>query len=153
MTRWMMGCAAMLVAGAASGQIFECIDAKGNREFARACPPGTVKERQVQSGTGASTAGATTPAAKSLAEKDAEFRKRTMDRQETETKSAKEQADAKDVRRNCDEARAQLRGLQEGQRIVRTDPNTGERTFLDDKDRPGEIALAQKTVDSWCNKK
>ena len=51
------------------------------------------------------------------------------------------------------DARAQLRGLQDGQRISRTDPKTGERVVLEDKDRPGEIAGAQKSVDQWCNKK
>ncbi len=143
----------MLVAGAASGQIFECTDAKGNRGFARVCPPGTVKERQIQGSTGPAAPAATAPASKSLAEKDAEFRKRAMERQDAEAKTEKDLADARDARRNCDEARSQLKQLQDGQRIVRTDPNTGERTFLEDKERAAEIAIAQKNVEGWCSKK
>ena len=130
----------------------ECIDAKGAKTMAQFCPPGTVKENKLMKG-GTAPAGSGGTAAKSLAERDADFKKRTLDRQEAEAKGAKEKSDAKDNERNCLEARAQLRSLQEGQRVSRTDPKTGERAFLEDKDRPGEIANAQKSVDQWCNKK
>jgi hypothetical protein len=40
--------------------------------------------------------------------------------------------------------------LQDGIRISRTDPNTGERSFLEDNDRPAEIEKAQKAVATWC---
>ena len=106
---------------------------------------------------GASTSspgsGASAPATKSLAERDADFRKRNLERQEGETKSGKEQADAKEAQRNCEDSRSQLKALQEGHRIARTDPKTGEIAFLEDAKRPAEIASAQKAVDSWCNKK
>jgi hypothetical protein len=42
--------------------------------------------------------------------------------------------------------------LQDGSRISRTDPNTGERIVLEEKDRPAEMANAQKSVDTWCKK-
>ena len=140
----------MLMAGASAGQILECVDAKGNREYAKVCPPGTVKETKLQKG-GAGGSGAASPG-KSLSERDAEFKKRNLERQDAEAKSAKESADTKDRERNCNDARAQLKALQDGQRIGRTDPATGERSFLEDKDRPGEIANAQKAADSWCKK-
>ena len=156
MKRLLAGCAAMLLAGAAAGQIFECVDAKGNKEYAQTCPPGTVKETKLmKSGGGTSTSGAGTaaPAGKSLPEREVEFRKRNLERQEAETKTAKEAAESKDAERNCNDARAQLKALQEGLRIARTDPNTGERSFLEDADRPAAIANAQKAVDNWCKKK
>ena len=155
MTRLLIGCAAMLVASAAAGQILECVDAKGNKEYAQTCPPGTVKETKLmKGGTGASSpsTGTSAPAAKSLAERNAEFRKRNMERQEAEAKAEKVKAESKDAERNCNNARSQLKALQEGQRIARVDPNTGERSFLSDEDRPAEIANAQKAVASWCNK-
>lgn len=150
-----MGSVAMLLAHVAMGQIMECVDAKGSKTITQFCPPGTVKETMLmKSGTGASSAGSgTAAAAKSLAEREAEFRKRSMERQEAEAKTTKDQAEAKDAVRNCNDARAQLKGLQEGQRIGRTDPVSGERTFLEDKDRPAEIANAQKAVDNWCKSK
>ena len=147
MKRLLMGCAALLAAGAAAGQVLECVDAKGNKEYAQTCPPGTVKETQLMKSSAGAASGA---AAKSLAEREAGFRKRTMERQEADAKAEKEKADAKITERNCLDARAHLRQLQDGQRIVRTDPNTGERSFLMDDERPAEIANARKAVASWC---
>lgn len=153
MKRLLTGCAAMLVAGAAAGQILECVDAKGNKEYAQSCPPGTVKETKLmKGGTGASSpsTGASSPAAKSLAERDAEFRKRNIERQEAETKAEKARAESKDAERNCNNARSYLKALQEGQRISRFDANTGARSYLADEDRTVEVANAQKAVDGWC---
>jgi hypothetical protein len=156
MRRLLTGCALLLAAGAAAGQVMECFDAKGTKTIAQFCPPGTVKENKLMKGGAgpgpAAGAGAAAPG-KTLAERDAEFKKRVLERQEAETKSAKEKSDAKDTERNCLDARAQLRALQDGQRISRTDPKTGERIVLEDKDRPNEIATAQRSVDQWCNKK
>ena len=87
-----------------------------------------------------------------VTEQDAAFKKRAAERQEADTKAEKERGDAKTAERNCNDARAQLKQLQEGMRISKIDPTTGDRTFLEDKDRPGETANAQKSVDSWCKK-
>ena len=154
MKQLLTGCIAMLLASTAAGQILECVDAKGRKEFAQTCPPGTVKETKLKGGVPTSSpgSGASAPAAKTLAERDADFRKRNLERQESETKAAKDQADSKDAQRNCDDARSQLKALQEGHRIARTDPKTGELTFLEDAKRPAEIATAQKAVESWCKK-
>lgn len=155
MKRLLTGCVAMLVAGAAAGQILECVDAKGSKEYAQTCPPGTVKETKLMKGsTGASSprTGTPAPAAKSLAERDAEFRKRNMERQEAEAKGEKAKAESRDAERYCNNSRAHLKALQEGHRIARVDPNTGDRSFLSDENRAAEIANAQKAVDSWCNK-
>ena len=155
MRQWIIGCAAMLMDGAAGAQIFECIDAKGNREFAQTCPPGTVKEtRLLKGGAGpAAGGGSSAPASKSLAEQDAAFRKRSIERQEAEAEAAKQQAESEEAKRNCFDARAQLKQLQDGTRLSRTNPDTGERTFLDDSQRQTELVNAQKAVDNWCNKK
>ena len=72
--------------------------------------------------------------------------------EEQKLKGEKEKADARIAERNCNDARGQLRQLQDGSRISRTDPNTGERIVLEEKDRPGEMANAQKSVDTWCKK-
>ena len=155
MTRFLTAVAALLLAHSAGAQIVECIDAKGAKTLAQFCPPGTVKENKIsKGGTGGPSGGgaAATSPAKSLSEQDAAFKKRALERQEAEAKSEKEAANAKAAEKNCSDARAQLKQLQEGMRISRIDPNTGERTFLEDKDRPVEIASAQKSVDGWCKK-
>lgn len=143
--------AAMLVAQGASGQIMECIDAKGAKTLAQFCPPGTVKENKRSSG-GTGTSAPSAAPGKSLAEQDAAFKKRALERQEAEAKGEKEKAESKVAERNCNDARGQLKQLQDGMRVSRINPTTGERSFLDDKDRPAEVANAQKAVDSWCKK-
>ncbi len=156
MRQVLTGCVLLLTAGAAAAQLMECIDAKGAKTFAQYCPPDTVKEnRLMKSGAGPGpAAGSSTAApAKSLTDRDADFKKRALERQEAEKKADKAQADSKEAERNCFDARAQLRALQDGQRIARSDPKTGERIVLEDKDRPAELAGAQKSVDAWCNKK
>src|SRR5450759_4843726 len=147
MKRLLIGCAAILAAGAAAGQVLECVDAKGKKEYAQTCPPGTVKETKLMKSSPGGPSGA---AAKSLAEREAGFRKRSMERQEADAKAEKEKAESKIAERNCTDARAQLRQLQDGLRIARIDPNTGERSYLTDEERPAEIANARKAVASWC---
>jgi hypothetical protein len=160
MRKMLTGCALLLLSGIAAAQVMECFDAKGNKTVAQFCPPGTVKEnRMMKGGTGAAPApapaadGKAAPGPKSMAERDADFKKRALERDETEKKDAKAQADAKETERSCLEARGQLKALQDGQRISRNDPKTGERIVLQDSERPAEIAAAQKSVDQWCNKK
>lgn len=153
MIRTLTAIATLFVACSAFGQIVECIDAKGAKTLAQFCPPGTVKEnRKSAGGAGSGSSTAPAPAGKSLAEQDAAFKKRTLERQEADAKGEKEKADTKNSERNCNDARAQLKQLQDGMRVSKLDPNTGERSFLEDKDRPGEIANAQKSVDGWCKK-
>jgi hypothetical protein len=152
MRQVMTGCMLLLIAGAAAAQVMECYDAKGTKSIAQFCPPGTVKENKLMKG-GAGPGPAAGAGEKSLAERDAEYKKRALERQESEKKAEKAQTENKESERNCLDSRSQLRALQDGQRIARTDPKTGERIVLEDKDRPAEIASAQKSVDAWCNKK
>lgn len=146
----LIAAALLLFSQHALAQVVECIDEKGAKTIAQFCPPGTVKEiKRSGPGSGAAT---NAPALKSLAEQDAAFKKRAAERQEADNKAEKERGETKTAERNCNDARAQLKQLQEGMRISKIDPNTGERAFLGDKDRPGETANAQKSVDSWCKK-
>lgn len=148
--RLLTGCAAMLVTQAALGQIVECVDAKGNKTIAQFCPPGTVRETQLsKGGTGASDPGAATDS-KSSAEQEVEFKKRSLERQEAAARAEKENSESEEAQRNCYEVRAQLKQLEDGMRVSTIDPDTGERTFLEDADRPAEIERAQKAVDNWC---
>jgi hypothetical protein len=153
-----------MVAGVATAQVFECTNARGVKEFAQYCPPGTVQQRQISKsgvtigGDGAATApvpveaGAAPAAPKPFDTQDAEFRKRMVERQEAEAKAAKDKAQAEEGEQNCLQARAQLQALQDGQRIARFDPATGERIVLGDDDRAEEIERQRGTVDRWCKK-
>lgn len=139
----------MLFSAVAFGQLYKCVGKDGRVEYASQCPPGTK-----QQATGIQSAPSATPAApsqqKSLAEQDAEFRKRMAEKQEADAKEAKKVAEAQQRQRACDDARAYLRNLQAGNRAFKVDPVTGERSYLEDSQYATEIAAAQRSVDANC---
>lgn len=87
--------------------------------------------------------------AKSIAEQDAEFKKRRIDAEEKKSKEEKQLAEVKEKERNCAAAKGNLKMLEEDGRVVSYNEK-GEKIFVDDKDRPQMIADARKAVDSWC---
>jgi hypothetical protein len=146
--------AIMMMPALAAAQINKCVDKSGKVVgYGNECPAGTRAEA-----SGVKTAPAAPPAAgpaaasqpKSVAERDADFRKRQMEKQEAEAKTQKTSADAERRKAACADAQANLKSLQEGHRISRTDPKTGERSYLDDADYPKEIAKAQQQIQSTC---
>lgn len=128
-------------------QIMKCVGADGRVEFSNACPPGmTAAPTGIRSSPGGTSSGAQ----KSLADRDAEFRKRKMEQETAAKKTAAKDAEAADTQQNCISARSYLRSLQDGQRIANTDPATGERNFLDDAQRASEMERAERAVSSNC---
>lgn len=140
----------LLAPVAAHGQLLKCVGKDGKVEYAAQCPPGT-KELQtgIKSVPKAAAPGGA-PQQKSLAEREADFRKRRLEGAEAQKKEEAKAAEKAEQREACDRAQVYLKSLQEGQRIARVDPKTGERVFLEDADRPAEIAKAQRVVDTNC---
>ena len=95
-------------------------------------------------------AGSVAPKEQSLAERDADFRKRQKEKQEADAKEARASAETAQRQRACEDARAYLKNLQSGNRAVKVDPKTGERVFLEDAQYASEIAAAQKIADANC---
>jgi hypothetical protein len=138
----------MIASGTAGAQINKCVDTSGKVvAYGAECPPGTRSE-QTKIRNAPSSAPAS--AQKSLAEREAEFRKRQMEKQEATAKAEKKSAEEGERKRACEGSRAYLKSLQEKQRITRTDPKTGERVFLEDAEYPREIARAQQSVSQNC---
>lgn len=143
---------ALLAPFAAHGQLLKCVSPDGRVEYASECPPGA---KEVQTGIrstreGPSSSGAGSPQQKSIAEREAEFRKRQMESADAQKKEEAKATELAQNRENCERARIYLRSLQEGQRISQIDPKTGERVYVEDSQRPAEIARAQQAADSWC---
>lgn len=138
-----------LLPGLAQAQIMKCIGAGGRVEFAAACPPGTKAEN---TGIRNAPAAAASPAEnqKTLAERDADFRKRQMEQKEAAQKSEEKSREAADLSQNCESSKGYLNSLKAGMRIAKTDPKTGGQVFLQDNERAGEIERAQRAVDSSC---
>ena len=141
--------ALMTLATVAAAQIYECTDAKGAKEYAQSCPPGTVKQRQVVEG---GSAGAPAAGPKTIDQQEIEFRKRLLERQEAEAKEAQERAKAEEAERNCTAVRSTLKALQEGQRMSRMDPDSGEIIRFGDEERAAETERQLKQFEVWCKK-
>ena len=147
--------AMMAVSAVASAQINKCLDANGKVVgYGSECPAGTRSEA---SGVKASpapsvpAAASSKPAApQSSAERDADFRKRQIEKQEADAKSVKKAAADEQNKRACEDSRAYLASLQAGHRITKTDPKTGERVYLSEGDYSQEIARTQKNIQANC---
>lgn len=142
----------LLIPFAAHGQLLKCTGKDGRVEYATECAPSAQEQETGIKSTreGPSSSGAASPEQKSVAEREADFRKRQMEGAEAQKKEEGKAAERAQNREGCERARIYLKSLQEGQRIAKIDPKTGERIFVDDPDRPAEIANAQRVADSWC---
>lgn len=136
------------LATAASAQVYMWRDASGKVHYSDTPPPG-VDAKKMRAGGPSDSAPASGAAGRSLAEQEAEFRKRQAEAEKTRSKAEQERATAEDNKRNCEDARNQLNALESGQRMSRID-STGERIPLDDEMRAQEIERAKKSVESWC---
>ena len=139
-----------LLATAASAQIYKWVDQDGKVQYSSTPPPpGAKQEKTLTTPRPSSPAPAAASKSKSGADLEAEFRKRQLDQSETRGKQEREAADEKQRQAQCASARSNLTQLESGVRISKFDA-AGERTYLEDEDRPAAIAEARKAVDSWC---
>jgi hypothetical protein len=137
----------MMLSSLAVAQINKCLDGSGKVvAYGAECPAGTRSEQTTIRNAPAPSA----VPQKSLAERDADFRKRQMETQEAQAKTEKSSADTAQRKRACQDAQAYLKNLQDGQRIRTTDPKTGERGYLGDSEYPKEIARAKRNVADYC---
>lgn len=142
----------MVLSTATYGQLMKCVGKDGKVVYANSCPPDTTGERMsIKSSSGGPGASAPAPTQKSLAERDADFKKRMIEKQETEQKDARKLAEAQQKREACENAQAYVKTLDSGIRIARTDPKTGERIFMEDAERATEITRARGRVAELCN--
>lgn len=149
--------AALLVAGLAghAHAQYAWIDDRGVKQYSDQPPPVSVPTSRIlrQPGGAPSTA---TPvsapaapvvpaAARSLAERNAEFRKRQAEQAEKDKKAAEETRIAADRLRNCERARDYQRALDSGVRIGTTGKD-GERAFLSDEQRARELQETRRVL-------
>ena len=160
--------AAIAVPGAVWAQAYKWRDEKGQVVYSdqpppKNIPPGNVLQApkpsalaRAAAATAASSGAAVSapagkPAAKpaaapkSTAEQEADYKKRQLESQ----KKAKEDGDkaAQEQQRlaACASMRQSLAGLEGGQRVSRTD-DKGERYFINDEQRAGDIARAKQEM-------
>lgn len=141
----------LLLSTTAHGQMLKCTGKDGKIEYTAQCPPGTKQEATgIKSTPGPTSATSSAAPQKSLAEQNAEFKKRATEKQEAQAKEEKKTAQDSQRERACQDAQAYLKNLQAGNRIAKIDPKTGERVYLEDAGYATETASAQRSVDANC---
>jgi len=158
MKRAIVLAAACAFAAAAMAQQYKWVNKNGRVEYGDAPPPGVTATPlrpppPAQAPAPAPKAADKSAAAKKApvtpAEKEADFRKRQEEAAKEREKQAQEQQAAADKRENCARAQDNLRTLESGQRVARTDAK-GERYFLEDAQIAQETARARQAVQQWC---
>lgn len=138
----------LLACAPASAEIVKWVDSEGKVHYGDQ-PPASAKKQQPMNIRNQPGALGGTAGQKSAAEQEAEFRRRRMEEADAEKKAAEDRAQAEIAKRNCADARNNLRALQEGVRLTKYNEK-GERVFLDDAERAKAMADAQQAVKDWC---
>jgi hypothetical protein len=125
-------------------------------------PPGTLDKDILQRPTAASVSrggpvapapGASSAPAPQLSPKgvepELEAKRKQQEQAEVDKRKAEEQRVAAARAENCTRARAQLRTLESGVRVSRTN-DKGEREFIDDAQRAAEVKRARDVAASDC---
>ena len=127
--------AAGYVAGAAAA-LYKWTDAQGRIVYSDQPPQANVKTEQLR--------GAPPPAnpnaAKELAQREADFRKRQADAEKAAAKAGKDRASSADHAESCAQASGQLKQLGESQLAIYRYNEKGEREVMDEDARGRERA-------------
>jgi hypothetical protein len=148
--RLLTGGAFMLFATLAHAQ-YVWVDGKGIKQFSDRPPPPSIPLSNILKAPGLQLEAPETPAADApkpkptLAERDAEFRKRGKEQAERAQKAAEEAQRKAEMAANCEAARISKAELDSGVRIGTTDKN-GERSYLSDAERAQRADRANKVL-------
>ena len=141
------------------------LDEKGVRQYSDMAPPASVPQKRIlkepRSLSRTPAAEPAEPATEAAVretldkdnapitttEKNADFKKRRAEQAEKDKKAADEAKLAAEKAKHCEQARANQRALQSGDRLARTDKN-GERYFLSDEQRAKEAQEVQRALDA-----
>lgn len=143
--------AALGATGTASAQ-YVWVDEKGTKQYSDMPPPASVPTSRILKRPGGAPSPqpeAASPPAKtelSVAEKEADFRKRRSEQAEKEKKAAEQAKYEADKAKHCERAREYNRVLESGERVARTD-KSGERAFLTDEQRAQELRDTRRTLE------
>ena len=126
--------------------MYKWTDANGRVVYSDQPPPGNVKSEII---TGAAPP-ANPNAVKDLAAKEAEMKKRELERSDAAQKSEQTRAETNRREADCVQARGRLRALNESQGNVYKLNEKGEPVYLDDAMRRSEIAEQERLLRQYC---
>jgi len=115
--------------------------------------PSPVAARRAQAASAPQAASAVVVAAPpNPLEAEVEARKRKAEQEQKAKQKSIEESNAAARAENCTRAKGQLRDLEDGMRLARTNEK-GEREILDDKGRAAEIQRARQIIASDCGQR
>ena len=127
------------------------VDADGKVHYSDSTPSDvTVKKIRSSSAPDpiAPASGVSTP--KTLAEREAEWKKSQLSKADAEQKAAQKKEEENIKQKNCESSRSNLAGLQNSPNLVRYNEK-GERSYLDESARAQRIEETQKAIKIYCN--
>lgn len=143
----------LFLSGAVFADLYRWVDENGKVHYTDTPPPGNArKSKKLQTPSAVAPSVETEDDAQqapSYVEKEAEFRKRQVEKAEQQAAQAREKQEADDKKNNCNAARSRLATLQAGGRIARYDAQ-GEREILGDKEIQDGIASAKNEIEAAC---
>lgn len=141
----------LLISLSAHAALNKWIDAEGKVHYSDTAP-NDVKAQKLKTSESSDNVyqASGVPAQKTIAERDAEWKKTQKAKEEAENKSAKEQEAAQVKQKNCENARSNLINYENSPRIA-TYNTQGERGILDENARSQKIDEARKAVSTFCN--
>jgi Domain of unknown function (DUF4124) len=139
----------LLASTSAQSQIYKWVDSKGVTHYSEK-PPADSKSKSVELREATPRSGSTaavTPASPSLKDKEMEFRKRQVLREQTEAATAQEKTRREAA---CKNARAQLID-QQNSRLLYNLNERGERVYLSATERDASVARYEAEVNRNCS--
>lgn len=142
---------------------YKWVDENGRVHYSDQPPVSSAKSKTLGSTSKAKTSAATADTAetsdtakasesgepKTIAEREAELRRKQKTDKEAADKAAQEQAKKDATQEYCNQAKLSLNALQQDVRIMEIDAK-GERSYLGDEQRQQRIAKAQQDISKNC---
>lgn len=126
----------------AGAALYKWTDSKGVVHYSDQPPVGDYKTEMV----GKAPPPSNPNAVKDMANKEAEFKKRQLERVETANKIDKARADSAKLKEFCAQAAGQMMALQQTNVAIYRVNEKGERVFLEEADRKSEMARLEKSM-------
>lgn len=154
--------ALLLAAGPAGAQLYRWVDKDGKVHYGNTPPPGAKTSTITAPPPGSPPPAAASKDAKdskdakaakkgplTAAEKEQDYRTRREEAQKAAEKDEDERRAKAERAEGCNRSKEQLRTLQSGERIARTN-SSGERYFLDESQVAQEVSKAQQSMQQAC---
>ena len=147
--RTLIALAVLLAAALPAQAIYKWVDEKGVTHFSDDPPPDGKKAQKIEPKVTPPSSDA--KPMESWKQREQESRKNKIEQdQKSESQKARSQNDAAERTYKCSYARRELNIL-EKQVPIYTVNEKGDRVYMEDKDRPAEIAEYKRAIAQYCN--